>query len=40
LLGETVLFDAPAEKWILCPAAGESSDPCEAKLAAQSIRVG
>lgn len=42
LLGEAVKFDdRPTEKWIVWPAAGETNDPQEEKLAAQrkNIRI-
>jgi hypothetical protein len=39
LLGERVAFDAPAEKWIVWPIAGETKDPREAELAVRRIRV-
>ena len=39
LLGQTVTFDAPAEKWIVWPAVGPGADPREAELADRGIRV-
>lgn len=39
LLGETVRFDGPTEKWIVWPAAGDTRDPREEELRAKKIRV-
>ena len=39
VLGETVQFDGPVEKWIVWPAAGLVRDPREEELAARRIRV-
>lgn len=39
LLGETVRFDGPTEKWIVWPAAGPGRDPREEELARRGIRV-
>jgi hypothetical protein len=39
LLGETIKFGAPTEKWIVWPAAGSGPDPREAELGAKGIRV-
>lgn len=39
LLGESVRFDAPTEKWIVWSAAGDGPDPREAELRARGIRV-
>lgn len=39
LLGETIEFDAPTEKWIVWPAVGAGSDPRAAELATKGIRV-
>lgn len=39
LLGESVRFDGPTEKWIVWPAAGDARDPREEELRAKNIRV-
>jgi hypothetical protein len=39
LLGEKVKFDAPTEKWIVWPSAGENVDPREDELTDRRIRV-
>ncbi len=39
LLGHDVTFDAPTEKWIVWPAAGDDVDPREAELRELGIRV-
>lgn len=39
LLGRSVVFDAPCEKWIVWPQAGASRDPREAELGTKGIRV-
>jgi ADP-ribosyl-[dinitrogen reductase] hydrolase len=39
LLGEDLRFDAPTEKWIVWPQAGERVDPREDELAAKQIRL-
>lgn len=39
LLGESVRFDGPTEKWIVWPAAGDARDPREEELRARNIRV-
>lgn len=39
IIGETITFDGPTEKWIMWPAAGEEHDPREAELAQRGIRV-
>jgi len=38
LLGEPIQFDAPAEQWIVWPAAGLERDPREEQLSALGIR--
>ena len=39
LLGEDIHFDAPAERWLVWPAAVPGRDPQEGELGAQGIRV-
>lgn len=39
LLGEDVQFDAPTERWMVWPQAGEPADPREAELTNMGIRV-
>ena len=39
LLGRDVAFDAPTEKWIVWPKAGDDVDPREAELRDRGIRV-
>ena len=39
LLGDSVTFDGPTEKWIVWPAAGAGADPREDEFRAKGIRV-
>jgi len=39
VLGETVTFDSPTEKWIVWPQAGSNEDPRSEQLAAEGIRI-
>jgi hypothetical protein len=39
LLGESVTFDGPTEKWIVWPAVGNGNDPWEGELQGGGIRI-
>jgi hypothetical protein len=39
MIGRDVMFDGPAEKWIVWPSAGGDSDPQELAFAKRCIRV-